>query len=74
MSDFSPVERVISAKSETERKREALLTGGDYSLETSAKIETLLEQIQSKAPHHKILVFSQFVTMLERQETIYPQK
>ncbi|KAA5547513.1 DEAD/DEAH box helicase [Adhaeribacter rhizoryzae] len=43
----------------------ALLTGGDYSLATSAKIETLLEQIQSKAPHHKILVFSQFVTMLE---------
>ncbi|AKQ47500.1 DNA helicase [Rufibacter radiotolerans] len=30
----------------------------------SAKLEVLLEQIESKAPHHKILVFSQFVSML----------
>jgi SNF2 family DNA or RNA helicase len=43
----------------------ALLAGGDASAQASAKIETLLEQIESKAPHHKILVFSQFVTMLE---------
>jgi hypothetical protein len=31
----------------------------------SAKIEVLMEQVESKAPHHKILVFSQFVSMLE---------
>ncbi len=30
----------------------------------SAKMEVLLEQIEIKAPHHKILVFSQFVGML----------
>jgi hypothetical protein len=30
----------------------------------SAKINVLMEQIESKAPYHKILVFSQFVTML----------
>jgi SNF2 family DNA or RNA helicase len=34
---------------------------GDHS----AKITVLLDQIESKAPHHKILVFSQFVGMLE---------
>ncbi|WP_192821310.1 DEAD/DEAH box helicase [Rufibacter sp. LB8] len=32
--------------------------------EASAKLDVLLEQIESKAPHHKILVFSQFVSML----------
>ncbi|MDN3583354.1 DEAD/DEAH box helicase [Mucilaginibacter flavus] len=31
----------------------------------SAKIELLIEQIQSKSHKHKILVFSQFVSMLE---------
>lgn len=31
----------------------------------SAKIELLVEQIESKAPHHKMLVFSQFVSMLD---------
>ncbi|MBO9205012.1 MULTISPECIES: DEAD/DEAH box helicase [Niastella] len=30
----------------------------------SAKIEMLLEQIESKSPQHKILIFSQFVGML----------
>jgi hypothetical protein len=30
----------------------------------SAKLDVLLEQIESKSPHHKILVFSQFVSML----------
>ncbi|ANE53000.1 DEAD/DEAH box helicase [Flavisolibacter tropicus] len=30
----------------------------------SSKIETLVEQIETKAPQHKILVFSQFVSML----------
>lgn len=32
--------------------------------DNSAKIETLLEQIDNKAQNHKILVFSQFVSML----------
>jgi SNF2 family DNA or RNA helicase len=31
----------------------------------SSKIETLVEQIENKAYNHKILVFSQFVSMLE---------
>ncbi|HEX2533760.1 MAG TPA: DEAD/DEAH box helicase, partial [Chitinophagaceae bacterium] len=31
----------------------------------SAKIERLLEQVRNKAPRHKILVFSQFVSMLD---------
>jgi SNF2 family DNA or RNA helicase len=31
----------------------------------SAKLEMLIEQITNKAPAHKILVFSQFVTMLD---------
>lgn len=31
----------------------------------SAKINTLLEQIETKSPQHKILVFSQFVSMLD---------
>ena len=30
----------------------------------SAKIDALMEQIETKAPQHKILVFSQFVSML----------
>jgi hypothetical protein len=30
----------------------------------AAKIEMLLDQIESKSPHHKILIFSQFVGML----------
>ncbi|MBO9635287.1 MAG: SNF2 helicase associated domain-containing protein [Chitinophagaceae bacterium] len=40
---------------------------GDEALtgHSSAKIDTLMEQIESKSPHHKILVFSQFVSMLE---------
>jgi SNF2 family DNA or RNA helicase len=33
--------------------------------DASAKIDILLEQILEKSPRHKILVFSQFVTMLE---------
>ncbi|QHL89196.1 DEAD/DEAH box helicase family protein [Nibribacter ruber] len=33
--------------------------------ESSAKMEALLEQIENKAPYHKILVFSQFVSMLD---------
>lgn len=37
--------------------------GGAYS-EASVKISVLMEQITGKSRHHKILIFSQFVTML----------
>jgi SNF2 family DNA or RNA helicase len=43
----------------------ALLNDHLYYGNASAKIETLVEQIESKSPQHKILVFSQFVTMLD---------
>lgn len=42
-----------------------LLTGEKPPGDESAKIDMLMEQIESKSPQHKILVFSQFVTMLE---------
>ena len=32
--------------------------------DSSSKIEALLEQIEAKAPQHKIIIFSQFVSML----------
>ena len=42
-----------------------LLISGEKLLgKVSAKIDTLMEQIQSKSHQHKILVFSQFVGML----------
>nr|WP_255563501.1 DEAD/DEAH box helicase [Mucilaginibacter rivuli] len=41
-----------------------LLEGEKLPGSMSSKIETLIEQIESKSPQHKILVFSQFVTML----------
>lgn len=43
----------------------ALLNDHLYYGNASAKIDTLLEQIESKSQQHKILVFSQFVTMLD---------
>lgn len=44
----------------------ALMADGELTMnEPSSKIEMLIEQIESKAPHHKILVFSQFVGMLD---------
>lgn len=43
----------------------SLLADEQFYGETSSKIEVLMEQIESKSPQHKILVFSQFVTMLE---------
>jgi len=43
----------------------ALLADGKSYLQASSKIEVLMEQIGSKAGKHKILVFSQFVTMLD---------
>ncbi|RPD45765.1 DEAD/DEAH box helicase [Hymenobacter sediminis] len=43
----------------------ALLTDGpDYGA-ASAKLEVLLEELQNHAPQHKILIFSQFVGMLD---------
>jgi SNF2 family DNA or RNA helicase len=43
-----------------------LLKDGTLSdTQRSAKIEALMEQIEDNAPHHKMLVFSQFVSMLD---------
>ncbi|MCT2563643.1 DEAD/DEAH box helicase [Chryseobacterium herbae] len=42
-----------------------LLLKEGYSGEHAVKIEILMEQIQSKSKGHKILVFSQFVEMLD---------
>ncbi len=43
----------------------ALLSDGKSYVQASSKIEVLIEQIENKARNHKILVFSQFVTMLD---------
>lgn len=43
----------------------ALLADGKSYLQASSKIEVLMEQIEGKSKNHKILVFSQFVTMLD---------
>ncbi len=43
----------------------ALLNDDLFYGNASAKIDALMEQIESKSPQHKILVFSQFVTMLD---------
>ena len=42
-----------------------LLKGNRVKGDSSCKIDEILEQIESKAPRHKILVFSQFVGMLD---------
>ncbi|MFA6087775.1 DEAD/DEAH box helicase [Mucilaginibacter sp.] len=42
-----------------------LLTGEKPPGSESAKIDLLIEQIEGKSPQHKILIFSQFVSMLE---------
>ncbi len=42
----------------------ALLPDGMLNAHVSGKIELLREQIKDKAPHHKVVVFSQFVAML----------
>ncbi|NRF41877.1 DEAD/DEAH box helicase [Pedobacter foliorum] len=49
----------------------AILKEGKHE-NTSSKLEVLIEQIENKSPHHKILVFSQFVTMLDlvKQELV----
>lgn len=43
----------------------ALLPDGMLNTAVSAKIELLREQLSDQAPHHKIVVFSQFVSMLQ---------
>ncbi len=43
----------------------ALVKGEENQGEFSSKIEVLMEQIESKSSQHKILVFSQFVRMLD---------
>ncbi|RZK81364.1 MAG: ATP-dependent helicase [Pedobacter sp.] len=43
----------------------ALMKDDKYYGDISSKMEVLLEQIEGKSPNHKILVFSQFVTMLD---------
>ncbi|WP_315816195.1 DEAD/DEAH box helicase [Paraflavitalea speifideaquila] len=43
----------------------ALLGDDALTGTSSAKINTLIEQIETKSPHHKIIVFSQFVSMLQ---------
>lgn len=42
-----------------------LLKDDKFYGNASSKMETLLEQIESKSPNHKILLFSQFVGMLD---------
>lgn len=43
----------------------AIVKDDEYFGNESAKIDTLIEHIEHKHVHHKILVFSQFVTMLD---------
>ncbi len=43
----------------------AILSKEKYYGNASAKMDVLMEQIESKSQQHKILVFSQFVSMLE---------
>ena len=43
----------------------ALINDQEYYGNASAKIEVLMEEITSKAPYHKMIVFSQFVSMLD---------
>lgn len=42
-----------------------LLQADQLQGEGSSKIDVLIEQVQSKSPRHKILIFSQFVSMLD---------
>ncbi|WP_290794952.1 DEAD/DEAH box helicase [Flavihumibacter sp. UBA7668] len=42
-----------------------LLQADQLQGEGSSKIQVLIEQVQTKSPRHKILIFSQFVSMLD---------
>ncbi|MDB5012738.1 MAG: ATP-dependent helicase [Daejeonella sp.] len=50
-----------------------LMTGERLPGSASAKIDTIIEEIENKSPKHKILVFSQFVSMLDliRKELVH---
>ncbi|WP_230688054.1 DEAD/DEAH box helicase [Hymenobacter jeongseonensis] len=52
----------------------ALLPEEEYYGPASAKLEVLLEEISGKAPQHKILIFSQFVAMLNLIRTELDQR
>jgi SNF2 family DNA or RNA helicase len=52
----------------------ALLSEEEYYGNHSSKIEALMEDIESKHRHHKILVFSQFVGMLDLIRTELDKK
>jgi SNF2 family DNA or RNA helicase len=52
----------------------ALLKEEEHYGDSSAKIEALMEQIENKSPLHKILVFSQFVSMLNLVRNELEQK
>lgn len=43
----------------------ALLPDEEFKGEQSSKLDVLIEQIETKSKNHKILVFSQFVSMLD---------
>jgi SNF2 family DNA or RNA helicase len=47
----------------------ALLNDHEYYGDASSKIDVLIKQIESKSSQHKILIFSQFVTMLDLIKT-----
>lgn len=47
----------------------SLLKEDEHLGDASSKIETLVEHIENKSPEHKILVFSQFVSMLDLIKT-----
>ncbi|GAB3923287.1 DEAD/DEAH box helicase [Larkinella terrae] len=42
-----------------------LINDEEFYGDASAKIDVLMEQLETKSPQHKILVFSQFVAMLD---------
>lgn len=42
----------------------ALLPDGMLNTDVSAKIDLLKEQVNDKSPHHKLVIFSQFVSMI----------
>ena len=52
----------------------ALLSDEEYYGSESAKLNELIEQIEMKSSQHKILVFSQFVTMLDLIKTALDER
>lgn len=52
----------------------ALLSDEEYYGSESAKLNELIEQIELKSSQHKILVFSQFVTMLDLIKTALDER